>query len=335
MTGRHIVVFTTGGTIASEQDVSGRSISGALHGEQLLDKVALPAGAALSVEVHSLFQKPSNAITSADLLEMHRQCQRVADREDVDGVVVTHGTDTLEETAYFLDITLSCDVPCVITGSQRAPHEPGTDAFRNLADALLTAAATAVRGFGVLVSFNQSLFAARDVRKVSSFQVDGFASPGAGPLGYVDGERVHLHSRPVPERRAIRPALPELLDDLPRVDLLPVYLDAAPTLVDLALKDGARGLVIEGLGRGHVPPGWVDRVASAVRAGFPVVVVSHCHRGPVHQSYEFPGSLASLEAAGAISLPDLSARKARLALASLLASPSREPLAKRLAALTA
>lgn len=335
MTRRHIVVLTTGGTIASKQDVSGRSISGALRGEHLLDQVALPADANISVEVRSLFQKPSNAITTADLLEIHRRCLSVTNQPGVDGVVITHGTDTLEETAYFLDITLTCDMPCVITGSQRAPHEPGTDAYRNLADAVLTAAAPAGRGLGVLVAFNQTLFAARDVRKISSFQVDGFASPGAGPLGYVDGERVHLHSRPVPGRRAMAPNLPESLEDLPRIDLLPVYLDAAPTLVDRSLEDGARGLVIEGLGRGHVPPGWVDRVAGAVDAGLPVVVVSHCHRGPVHQSYEFPGSLASLEAAGAIALPDLSARKARLALASLLASPSRESLVSRLKALTA
>lgn len=296
-----------------------------------MERVSFPAGVTPTVEVRSILQKPSNAISLKDLLEIRRHCLALAEAPEVAGIVITHGTDTLEETAYFLDLTMPGDFPVVITGAQRAPHESGTDAYRNIADAVLVAANAQSPGLGVTVVFNQSVFAAREVRKVSSFQLDGFAAPASGPLGYVDGRRVHITTRP---RRAASEYLrPE--GALPRVDLLPAYLDAAPGLVEAAIRDGATGLVIEGLGRGHVPPAWVPPIARTCEAGIPVAVVSGCARGPVHQSYEFIGSLASLEAAGALPVTDLSARKARIALAALLATPSRDELAARFRTLTA
>ena len=285
-----------------------------------MNRVSLPEGAAIAVEVRSLLQKPSNAISLDDLMSLRRECQALAESSDVTGIVITHGTDTLEETAYFLDITLPASPTLVLTGSQRAPHEPGTDAFRNIADAVMVAASDEARGLGTLVVFNQSIFSARQVRKVNSFQVNGFAAPDVGPLGYVDGDRVRV---------AMHPARPEALElpadaTLPRVDILPAYLDASPALLEAAVAGGAAGLVIDGLGRGHVPPEWLDIIPRITAQGIPVVIVSSCPSGPVHASYEFVGSLASLEAAGIVAVPDLSARKARLALSVLLASAKGE-----------
>ncbi len=285
-----------------------------------MNRVSLPEGAAIAVEVRSLLQKPSNAISLDDLMSLRRECQALAESSDVTGIVITHGTDTLEETAYFLDITLPDSPTLVLTGSQRAPHEPGTDAFRNIADAVMVAASDEARGLGTLVVFNQSIFSARQVRKVNSFQVNGFAAPDVGPLGYVDGDRVRV---------AMHPARPEALElpadaTLPRVDILPAYLDASPALLEAAVAGGAAGLVIDGLGRGHVPPEWLDIIPRITAQGIPVVIVSSCPSGPVHASYEFVGSLASLEAAGIVAVPDLSARKARLALSVLLASAKGE-----------
>jgi len=319
-TSTRVVVLTTGGTIASSPDDSGRNRSGALQGDVLMSQVSLPEGAAIDVEVRSLLQKPSNAITRDDLMSLRRECLALTECSDVAGVVITHGTDTLEETAYFLDITLPASPTIVLTGSQRAPHEPGTDAFRNIADAVMVAASDKARGLGPLVVFNQSIFSARQVRKVSSFQVNGFASPEAGPLGYVDGARVTIAMHPA---RSVGLELPADAT-LPRVDILPAYLDASPTLLEAAVAGGACGLVIDGLGRVHVPPGWLDVIARITAQGIPVAIVSSCPSGPVHASYEFVGSLASLEAAGVIALPDLSARKARLALSVLLASANGE-----------
>ena len=326
-----IVVLTTGGTIASYPDASGRNRSGELKGEDLMSRVSLPADADIDIEVRSLLQKPSNAITLDDLMTLRRECQVLSRSSDVTGIVITHGTDTLEETAYFLDITLPASPTVVVTGSQRAPHEPGTDAYRNIADAVLVAANPKARGLGALVVFNQSIFAARQIRKVSSFQVNGFAAPETGPLGYIDGARVNLSMHP-----ARRDEL-TLADDvtLPRVDILPAYLDASPALLEAAAENGAAGLVIDGLGRGHVPPDWLDVIPHVTARGLPVVIVSSCPTGPVHASYEFSGSLASLEAAGVIAVPDLSARKARLALSAILSSATHGDVASTLRTLTA
>ena len=316
MTTNKIVVLTTGGTIASRPDDSGRNRSGELKGEALLAQVNLPPGFEYEIEVRSVLQKPSNAMTYDDLLLLHEQCQALAESPDVRGVVITHGTDTLEETAFFLDITIASRLPVVITGSQRAPHEPGTDAFRNLADALLVAASSQAAGSGALVVFNQSIYAARQVRKTSTFQANGFAAPETGPIGYVDGPRVYFASHPI---RASALALPTG-STLPRVDILPAYLGASPHLIEAAVTTGAAGLVIDGLGRGHVPPDWMPSIIGVIESGVPVALVSSCLTGPVHKSYEFTGSLADLEASGVQPMLDLSARKARLALAVFLAS---------------
>ncbi|MCE8016233.1 asparaginase [Halomonas sp. MCCC 1A17488] len=331
MTRARIVVMTTGGTIASRRDPSGRNRSGALQGEELMHHVTLPPEAEVDLEVRSVLQKPSNAITLDDLLYLRQECLVLAESSEVKGIVITHGTDTLEETAYFLDIMLPTSLTLVLTGSQRAPHEPGTDAFRNLADAVLVAVSDQARGLGTLVVFNQSIFSARQVRKTSSFQVNGFASPETGPIGYIDGTRVSV---------AMRPARPEGLNipidaTLPRVDILPAYLDASPDLLESAVEAGAAGLVIDGLGRGHVPPSWLNIIPSITQRGIPVAIVSSCPTGPVHPSYEFTGSLASLEAIGVIAVQDLSARKARLLLSALLASSRQSEIAERLRTLTA
>ncbi|NYS77394.1 MULTISPECIES: asparaginase [Halomonadaceae] len=322
MTKKHIVVLTTGGTIASKPSDSGRSQSGALSGEQLLDQVALPKGVDVTLEVISILQKPSNAVTLADLAELHYQGRRALLRADVDGLVITHGTDTLEETAYFLSLTLPADKPCVITGSQRAPHQLGTDAFKNICDAIVAAASPQLSQLGCVVAFNESLFAARHARKVSSFQLHGFDAPGAGSLGYIDGHRLKLYHAAT----AIEPAIEGWDTPLPRVDLLPAYLDASPALLKACVESGAKGVVIDGLGRGHVPPGWMNDIRALVSAGVPVAVVSSCAQGPVNTSYEFSGSLADLMSSGVIALNDISARKARLALALLLSSTPREAL---------
>jgi len=317
MSESRIVVLTTGGTIASEPGASGRSRSGAIAGDALLARAGLTERHRSRVDVESVLQKPSNAITLADLITLHRRCAELAKTDDVEGIVITHGTDTLEDTAYFLDITLAPGPTVVITGSQRAPHQAGTDAFGNIADAIQVAASPAARGLGTLVVFNQTIFSARHVRKVSTYQLHGFAAPTTGPLGYVDGDEVRIFNRPVSPA-----SLPlKTTGALPRVDIVTAYLDAAPDLLRASIVSGARGIVIEGLGRGHVPPNWVEAVAEASRDGIAVGIVSGCLAGAVHQSYEFVGSLSSLEQAGAFPIIDLSSRKARLLLSVILADP--------------
>ena len=315
---KHIVLLSTGGTIASAPGEDGRDVSGALPGEQLAEQVRLPAH--LRLEVRSILQKPSNAINADDLAHMARCCRELIDQGEVDGIVITHGTDTLEDTAYYLDCVLdSPRVPVVVTGAQRVPHALGSDAYANLANAVHVAAAEVCRDLGVLVAFNQSVFAAAFVRKVSSFQLNGFDAPGLGALGVVDNGQVHLLQQPLRQ-----PGLPA---DAPlaRVDVLPAMLGADAACVAAALASGPAGVVIDGLGRGHVPPDWMPALAAARAAGVVVAVTSSTLHGPTHESYQFPGSLHDLARIGAIAVSHLSARKARIRLGLLLGAGITEP----------
>ncbi len=314
---KKLVLLSTGGTIASVAGEQGRSVAGALPGEALLDQLQMGDG--YQVEVHSVFQKPSNAITPADLLTLHNACQDMMRRPDVHGIVITHGTDTLEDTAYFLAATLGApDCPVVVTGSQRTPHAVGTDAFVNLRQAFVLAGSSAARALGVLVLFNESIYSAHHVRKLSSFQLNGFGAPGYGRLGFVDDDQVHIHLRPV------IPAPISVSGVLPRVDIHSAFLGAPADLIAASVALGARGLVIEGVGRGNVPPDWMVQVSAAIAAGVVVVVCTSCLHGPVHPSYEYDGSLHQLEQAGAIAMADLPARKARLRLMACLSGQTAD-----------
>ncbi|MBU2953675.1 asparaginase [Marinobacter sp. F3R08] len=302
-----LVLISLGGTIASLPGSSGRAVAGALSGKELMDKLQIKSNG--PVEVITLCQKPSNAITTADLLQLRRLCIDLSQREDVAGLVVSQGTDTLEDTAYFLDTSLElADTAIVVTGAQRVPYAPGSDAGPNLRDALKVAGAAQARGAGTLVVFNEEIHAANAVRKLSSYQLNGFGSPGIGPMGFVDGDEVRLVKR-LQRSDVITPG-----EQLPRVDILPVAIDASPALLEAAVASGAQGLVIDAIGRGHIPPSWVEPLGSVLSSGIPVVVTSSTHWGRVDEAYEYKGSLADQVSMGAIKAYHLNARKARLRL---------------------
>jgi len=302
-----LVLISLGGTIASLPGSSGRAIAGALSGAELMDKLQIKSDG--PVEVITLCQKPSNAITTADLLQLRKLCIELSQRADVAGLVVSQGTDTLEDTAYFLDTSLAlADTAVVVTGAQRVPYAPGSDAGPNLRDALKVAGTPQARGAGALVVFNEEIHAANSVRKLSSYQLNGFGSPGIGPMGFVDGDEVRLCKR-LQRSDVIAPG-----EQLPRVDILPVAIDASPALLEAAVASGAKGLVIDAIGRGHIPPSWVEPLGALLDAGIPVVVTSSTHWGRIEEVYEYSGSLAEQVSMGAIKAYHLNARKARLRL---------------------
>lgn len=318
---KKIVLLSTGGTIASTAHEDGRAIAGALAGEDLVKQVQIREG--IELRVQSVFQKPSNAITVDDILQLSMVCQSLIDAGDIDGIVITHGTDTLEDTAYFLETTLRAgNVVVVVTGSQRVPHAMGTDAFVNLQNAVHIAADDQTQNMGVLVAFNEMIYGAAFVRKVSSFQVNGFDAPAVGCLGLIDNGTVTIYQRPVrlPVLDVEQKPTPDSdgTSALPAVDIVATYLDARPQLLDAAVQSGAQGVVIDGLGRGHVPPTWMPAIRRAIDAGVTVLICSSTLHGPLHQSYDFSGSLHDLEKAGVIGISGLTARKARLRLIALL-----------------
>tara|TARA_R110002111_G_scaffold251573_2_gene316043 strand:+ start:3390 stop:4364 length:975 start_codon:yes stop_codon:yes gene_type:complete len=302
-----VVLVSLGGTIASLPSTSGRAIAGALSGKELMEKLQIESAG--PVEVITLFQKPSNALTTADLLQLRTLCLELSQREDVAGLVVSQGTDTLEDTAYFLDTSLALtDTAVVVTGAQRVPYAPGSDAGPNLRDALKVACAPQARGAGTLVVFNEEIHAANSVRKLSSYQLNGFGSPGIGPMGFVDGDEVRL-CKQLQRPNVIAPG-----EQLPRVDILPVAIDASPALLQAAVASGAKGLVIDAIGRGHIPPSWIEPLGTLMSAGVPVVVASSTLSGRVEEVYEYSGSLAEQVSMGVLKASHLNARKARLRL---------------------
>jgi L-asparaginase len=194
------------------------------------------------------------------------------------------------------------------------PHAIGSDAYANLRQALELAACPHSRGLGVLVSFNQSVYSAGFVRKVSSYQLNGFDAPGFGPVGLLDDGLFHLLQRPT-----MLPRLP-VPESLPRVDIVPAYGGAERAMLEGILGSGPKGLVVDGLGRGQVPPEWAPVLKEAIGSGVFVAVCSSTLHGATAESYEYPGALHELTEAGALAVSHLSARKARIRLSLAMAA---------------
>ncbi|MHC1557411.1 asparaginase domain-containing protein [Actinomycetospora sp. C-140] len=309
-----VLLVATGGTIASTAD-GGAGLAARLDGARLLAAAGgAPVGAG-SVEVLDLATAPSFALGMDDVLRLRAT---VADAlaAGAGGVVVTHGTDTMEETAYGLDLLLDDPRPVVLTGAQRAADEPGADGPANLRDALTLAADPGVRDDGVLLCFDGRAHAARGVAKRHTLATGAFASPLA--LHRVVDGTVHRLARPVR-----RPPLPVPAHAPPRVDVVACHLGADGTFVHAAVAAGARGIVLAATGAGNATPAVVDAVGAAVDAGVTVLVASRVAEGPVSPRYA--GGGAALAARGARFAGDLGPWQARVLLALALAADPDDP----------
>jgi L-asparaginase len=232
--------------------------------------------------------------------------------ERVHGVVVTHGTDTLEETAYLLDLVLAPEQPVVLVGAMRHSSELGWDGSANLFSAVRVAADPAVRGLGVLVVMNDQLLAASEATKTHTESLETFQSRDFGPLGIVDKDRVI-----VLRQLAAREHIPATrLEE--RVEIVKLSAGSDGRLIRHCVDDGARGLIIEGLGRGNVPITALGEVERAILSGIPVVITSRCPRGRVLDTYAYEGAGKKLKRRGAILGGLLPSPKARIKLMLLL-----------------
>lgn len=308
-------LIATGGTISSTGGPG--SLEARLRADDLLSALD---GAAGDVHTLDLTTVVSSALTGGDLLRLHRAVRAALD-EGADGVVVTHGTDAMEETALFLDLLHDDERPVVLTGAQRAADAVGPDGPANLSAALQLAGDPRARGCGVLVAFDGEAYAARGVRKVHTLRAAAFAAPGIGPTHRITAGRVDLLHLP---RRGAPLTLPADLEDLPRVDVVSTHLGADGSLLEAALRAGARGVVVAAMGAGNTPPGVTAAVRAACAAGVPVVVCSRVPEGPVAALYGSGGS--ALQRGGAVLGGDLSPWQARTLLAVVLAAHPHDPL---------
>jgi len=306
---KRVVIVTTGGTIAMKVD---RAAGGAVPSLGGADFVrALPSGLAdVRVEEHGRI--PTAHFTVDTLWGIVERVRGLVSAPDVDGVVITHGTDTLEETAYLLDLVCDTEKPIVLTGAMRTASEPGYEGFANVADAVRTAACEEARGLGALVVMNGEIHAARDVTKSHTTALVTFVSPAWGPIGRVDMDRVVI------ARRVSREYVPGSRLE-PEVHLLKLAVGMDERLLMVLVQDPrTRAIVIEALGGGRVPPWWLPGIREAVKRGIIVVVTSRVGAGRTIDQYAYAGAHHDLVAAGCLFAGGLTGPKARIKLMAVL-----------------
>ena len=307
-------VLATGGTISgggSSSTSLTQYRSGAFSGEELV--AAVPAIAEhATVRVEQVVNIGSPNITFDDWLTLARRIDEIFRGDpDAAGVVVTHGTNTLEETAYFLNLTVRHDRPVVLVGAQRPATAISTDGPLNLLNAVRTAASPEARGKGVLVVMNDEINAARDVTKTSTYRVETFRSRDLGFLGYVDGDRVAFYRAPTKRHTADSEFDLAGVAGFPTVDIVYSYVEPNPVLIETLIEAGVDGIVLAGTGAGlvsRVERAALDRIASLPEAERPVVVRSN--RTGSGRVVPLPG----YDARGMIAGDTLNPQKARILL---------------------
>jgi L-asparaginase len=307
-----VSVLALGGTIASTS--SGSGVTPTLTAAELIDSVPGLAQVA-RIRADTFRQVPSPELTLVDLSSLAQEIRRRLDSGDA-GVVVTQGTNTIEETAFTLDLLLDGDAPVVLTGAMRNPTLAGADGPANLLAAVSAAASEHARGLGALVVFADEIHAARFVRKAHTQSISPYRSAPVGPIGWLSEGKVRIGARPAGRRRL---AL-EAVTDPPPVALLTFGAGDEGRLVAAVAPAGYRGLVIEATGGGHTTAGCVQELEH-LAAAMPVVLASRTGAGEVlEQTYSFVGSEIDLIRRGLIPAGAMTAAQARMLLRLLLAA---------------
>lgn len=322
-------LLATGGTIAGAQTGGdGRGYkAAALSAEALVAAVPQIAGLA-AVAVEQVACIGSQDMNDAVWLRLAARAQAALDDPAVAGVVITHGTDTMEETGYFLNLVLRTAKPVVLVGAMRPATAISADGPMNLYNAVAVAAAPASAGRGVLVVANDEIHFAREVAKTNTTQLGTFKSPNRGLAGLVHGGRLHYFGPTVRRHTAASEFAPPAATALPRVDIVFAHAGMGRELIDAAVRAGAQGLVIAGVGDGNLPAGALAACTEAARAGVAVVRSSRTGGGLVERNIEVDD-----DAAGFVSAEELNPQKARvllmLGLTRTRAAPALQELFRR------
>ena len=302
-----IVIVFTGGTISMRHDPSAGGAIPSLRGKDILD-LAPGIDRLAQLETDDWGSFPGPHMTVERMWALRTRLMEHIARPEVKGIVVTHGTDTLEESAYLMARSLSTAKPVVFTGAMRTSSDLGWDGPGNLAAAVRVAASDAARGQGVMLVMYDRIHSALDVTKGHTAMLDAFDSPGLGPLGIVD-DGVVIFRRSLPDNvTTIEP--PSL--GAP-VDIVYAWAGADSRLLEVSAKT-ARGVVIAALGRGNVPTEMLDGVDAFLKLGKPVVISSRSSRGRVGPTYGYPGAGRRLLERGAIMAGGRRPQQARIDL---------------------
>ena len=303
-----VSIFALGGTIAMTA-TSGGGVAPTLTGDQLVEAVPDLASVA-NLKVHSFRQMPGAHLTFDDLEALASAIEKEV-AGGARGIVITQGTDTIEETAFTIDRLLSVDVPVVVTGAMRNPAAPGADGPANLLAATHVAVADQARGLGVVVVLGDQIHAARFCKKMHTGSPAAFASPLSGPIGWVSEGSVHIVVRPDRGEAIQRIASPSAAP----VALITLSLGDDGRLLDAVPGLGFKGVVVDAMGAGHTSPAVADRIERLLLPSMPVILSSRIGAGPVfRRTYGFVGSEIDLLRRGMISAGWLDGLKARILL---------------------
>ena len=299
---KKILVLHTGGTISMQADGSGAVVTNA---DNPMNHVTVPLEG-IETEVIDFFNIPSPHITPQHMLKLYQKIKASADQ--FDGVVITHGTDTLEETAYFLDTMQLPKIPVVLTGAMRSSNELGSDGVYNYLTALRVASDEKACDKGVLVVMNDEAHAAKYVTKTHTTNVSTFQTPTHGPLGLIMKQEILYFKTAEPRVRFDLNSISGL------VPIIPAYAGMKTELLDMLDLDKIDGLIIEAFGAGNLPKEVADKLADMIAAGLPIALVSRCFNGIAEPVYAYEGGGVQLHQAGIFFVKELNAQKARIKL---------------------
>jgi L-asparaginase len=308
MNKKTIIVIFTGGTISMERNENTNMNQIIDNQNELINDISNEINnVVLETKLFSL--KPSPSITPSDMFELAKLTNSLLEEPRVDGVVITHGTDTLEETAYFLDLYLASSKPVVFTGSMRSFSELGFDGLSNLVSSILVASNDQSKNKGVLVCLNDEVNTASEVTKSHTLSLDTFKSLEFGPIGIVEQENV-IYTRKAPDFRKI--IKPEIIEE--SVEIVKIAAGTSSLILNFLIESKVKGIVIEALGRGNVPPQMVPGIKNAIDHNIPVVLTSRCPKGRVLDNYGYIGGGHQLKTLGVIFTNNLNSQKARIRL---------------------
>lgn len=301
-----VKLIATGGTIAMKIDPVKNAPVPAISGEDLVATVPEIAKVA-KIEVLNLANVPSDYMDPVLWVALQKAVVEALARPEVAGVIVSHGTDTLEETAYFLDLTVSSDKPIILIGAQRNASEKDFDGPRNLLNAARICVSPDARGKGAMIALNNQINAAREVTKTHTSDVETFKSGDFGFLGNVDNDRVVFYRAPLRRQH-----VPLTQDKLPYVEIVAMYGGADGTMIRAAVAAGAKAIVVQGLGWGNMNIPMYEAVQEAIAKKVVVIVSTRVQNGRVLPVYGFKGGGKTLKDAGAVMADNLSPQKARI-----------------------
>ncbi|HDE4693701.1 TPA: asparaginase [Staphylococcus aureus] len=302
---KHLLVIHTGGTISMSQDQSNKVVTNDINPISLHQDVINQYA---QIDELNPFNVPSPHMTIQHVKQLKDIILEAVTNKYYDGFVITHGTDTLEETAFLLDLILGIEQPVVITGAMRSSNEIGSDGLYNYISAIRVASDEKARHKGVMVVFNDEIHTARNVTKTHTSNTNTFQSPNHGPLGVLTKDRVQLHHMPYRQQ-----ALENVNEKL-NVPLVKAYMGLPGDIFSFYSREGIDGMVIEALGQGNIPPSALEGIQQLVSLNIPIVLVSRSFNGIVSPTYAYDGGGYQLAQQGFIFSNGLNGPKARLKL---------------------